>query len=228
MGEEQTGSSEKKGSHREEENSQLEDPYERDRERNAKRKAVEGKEETGFIANKEEIEYGQQQTGIRIEYQLSYQEAIKIVKQIPGYEIASRRARTQIFLLTILIVALMLAYRLTGGTMNLYLCILSIILVAVIGLAPWIRNRSEAKGLVRKGPVELKIYSDKIIEIKGREERHIELNGTAKYRETDRAYMIFPRVGRWMFIPVDRIEQEYRADIQAMLIAGTTPFDGKE
>ena len=71
--------------------------------------------------------------------------------------------------------------------------------------------------------ISLEIYPDNLVVTQNGKERKIELDGSSKYEELKNMILIYPPKGQIVCIPMRCIEPDLVADIEAMIISGTTP-----
>ena len=106
--------------------------------------------------------------------------------------------------------------------------VISALLIAVIWVVPNLIIKSNAKEISRLGDIYVEIYPDEIIIGNNGIEKSIDLDGNSMFAVTDDLYVIIPPKGNMVIIPIRAIEPDFLPDVEAMLMAGTSPISTVE
>ena len=182
--------------------------------------------ESEFIADDDALIYEEQQTGIKLDYQLNFNEILFCLRRFSGLRRENKKVLIETILLALAGAGSFVAYGMNFVVANLILGIACLLLIGLIWIVPQQFLRNYAKTLSKeKKPIYVEVYPDEIVVGNEGKERKIELDGSCKYQEMDHMYLLFPPDGEILVIPMRVIEPDFLPDVQAMLVAGTIPKD---
>lgn len=169
--------------------------------------------------------YEDQQTGIKIDYTLKFEEILSCLKLINANQKKTTGNIIKTVLLIVFGITFFISYFMNYNAMNLIMAVVCTVLTVLIFTVPKMVQRSQAKLFMSNESTYVEIYPDNIVVGKNGKEREIALDGTSEYIEYENLFIIFPPNGELVIIPERSIEPDFLPDVQAMLIAGTEPRD---
>lgn len=181
--------------------------------------------ETELIADDDALIYEEQQTGIKLEYTLKYEEILSCLKLISGSEEKTKSTIIKTVILFILAIGFIIEFAVLHSVMGLVLGILCIIMALAVKFVPSIIMSNTAREITTDKAMYVEVYPDNLVVGKNGVETEIPLDGSCKFKEFQNLFILFPEKGEMLAIPIRAIEPDFLADIQAILTAGTQPQD---
>lgn len=179
--------------------------------------------EAEFVEDDEAMDYEESYPGIKLSYTIKKEEIIECLRYNSDDGVKGARQIMELGLLVVLAVAFLVSFFITGNTLNLILSLVSAALIVLTFVAPIISIRVGAGRMATAKKMDVEIFHDNIVITSGPNEWEIPLNGTVEMTEHENMIMIFIPRDRIFVIPVRAIDPDFLPDVQAMLIAGTTP-----
>lgn len=179
--------------------------------------------EAEFIADDDAEVYEEQYVGIKINYSLKKEEMLSCLKHFFAYKSKSKKNILETVLLGLACLLLFLSFLLNKNVVVLALGTVVFLLIVLIWFIPSLKIRKLSKIAEKDNSIYVEIYPDNIVVGKNGVEREIPLDGKSEYEEHDNMILIFPKKGNVLIIPMRCIEPDFLPDVQAMLVAGTTP-----
>lgn len=178
--------------------------------------------EAQYVEDADAAEYEERYAGIQITYQLTREEVADCLKHAGVYQKAKARAVVETVLCAVLCVFFAVECILSWNPFQLFLSILSGGLIAALwwGYHARIRQHAEESG---NAETTVCIYPDEV-EIGTNGGWTIPLDGTCALEEYNGMLLLHPKADKMVAIPIRSIEPSVLADVQAMLIAGTMPY----
>ncbi len=182
--------------------------------------------EAQYVEDADAAEYEERYAGIQITYQLTREEVEECLKHAGIYQKAKARAVVETVLCAVLCVFFAAECILSWDPFQLFLSILSGGLIAALWWGYYARIRQHA---AESGNAETTVcfYPDEV-EIGGKNGWSIPLDGTCTLEEYNGMLLLYPKSDKIVAIPIRSIEPSVLADVQAMLVAGTTPFQEED
>ncbi len=179
--------------------------------------------ESEFVEDEKAPEYEDRYSGIKFQYALKPEEILACVKHCGISKNFKLFVDVALFLFSILFLVL---YIKTMNVILLFCFIIFAVLLLLWGLNVFhtILKRLQYKRMSGNRKLSLEIYPDSIIVENENRKMEIKLDGSNVFEEYENMFLIYLPRQRVFIIPTRAIEPEFLADIQAMLIAGTTPI----
>mgnify|MGYP001375491346 CR=1 FL=1 len=180
--------------------------------------------EAEFVEDEDAAEYEEQQTGIKLSYQLRTEEVFSCLKRSGFCKTSGRRAVVETILLCAVGILFFVSFFfLSGGYNSLTLGILSFLLIGVIWLVPRQGMKMRARALADGKNIHVSIYPDEVVIGEGAGAWEIPLDGTSEIEEFDNMLVLFAKGDRMLCIPLRSIEPAVLPEVEAMLFAGSRP-----
>ena len=125
-----------------------------------------------------------------------------------------------------ILMAMLFVGIITQNIYYFYLCLLPLLSFFIIWASLLLNVRRISKKVFLNKELTLEIFPDKILICRGKIEQEIALDGSCDYEEYDNLITISSFSGTGVVIPIRAIEPEFRAEVQAMILAGAKPIDG--
>ncbi len=172
------------------------------------------------------VTYQDEVTGIKIKYTLTPDEIKEFVHHSKAYEKCGNVKRTHTVLQSLLFTILISMACISGSLYYVVMSAFPLIALGLMWVIPFLNIKAAANKLYRESPFMAEIFPDKI-EVESRSGRKtLFLNDMCESIESKNMIMIFtPDSGA--VIPLRSVEPELRADIQAIVAAGTSPINKK-
>lgn len=180
--------------------------------------------EAELVADEDAAVYEDVQTGIRINYVLRWREIYRCLKGIGYIKTTGMRAAAETVLLAAAAALSFGNWFTFGSTGALVLAIVCLILIAVVWVVPELGLRSQAKKRADGREFSLEIYPDAITVGQGGDEWEIPLNGEAMCAQYGN-HLVLSYKGKMVILPLRCVEPGVLPEVQAMIMAGTTPRD---
>ena len=184
--------------------------------------------ESEFVEDDEAAVYEEKYPGIKLNYELKTDEIFNCLKNFSEYKRKNKKVIIETVLLSIVFIGFLLSGLLKNDISGYIFSVISVLLIAVIWIVPNLIIKSHAKELSRLGNTYVEIYPDEIIIGNNGIEKNIALNGNSMFAVTDDLYVIIPPKGNMVIIPIRAIEPDFLPDVEAMLMAGTSPISAVE
>lgn len=180
--------------------------------------------ESEFIEDDDAAAYEEKYTGIKLNYVLKANEIFSCLKNFSEYKQKRKKVIVQTIILILLIISFFVSFFKHEETSSIVLGSLCIIMLAVIWVVPDLIIRNHAKQLARGDNICVEIFPDEIVIGNDKSEKTILLDGTCKYVEFNNMFIIFPPKEGMVIIPIRAVEPDFLPDVEAMLLAGTLPY----
>lgn len=184
--------------------------------------------EAEIIIDDEGESYEEEDTGIKIKYSLTSDEIRSFVKRSEIYQRNKKVQKKHTVVQSIFFVLMITFAIIFKSRYYAWLSVYAVVFLVLIWLIPVIGVRRIVKKMFFNEEITAEIFTDKIEIVRGGQKREITLDGSCDYEEYDNMIIISsPCDGLSLIIPIRAIEPEFRAEVQAMLLAGSKS-DNKE
>lgn len=177
--------------------------------------------ESEIIADDDALVYEEQQTGIKLDYILKYDEVLSCLRMTGEEKTITKTTKIKTTIAILLGVSFLVSYFVNYQAINLVLGSICLILALAVFLVPSLVMKNTAKEITSKEPMYVEVYPDNLVVGKNGGEREIPLDGSCQFQEFGNLFMIFPEEGEMIAIPIRAIEPDLLADVEAILTAGT-------
>lgn len=176
-----------------------------------------------IVVDDESEDYEHENTGIKIKYTLKPDEVENFIRQSEGFaKNRKEQKRHTAMQIVILVIMLVLGF-LSTNKYYMLLALFPIVSLAFIWLAPYLGVKRLVRDILEQSDYSVEVFPDKIEVTSGNIEREISLDGSCEYSEFENMIFIFSEKGLDLIIPLRAVEEELKADVQAMIVAGTNP-----
>ncbi len=181
-------------------------------------------DENEIVVDDNPVTYQDEVTGIKVTYTLTPEEIREFVHHSKAYEKCGNIKRTHTVLQSLLFTILVSMAAISGSFYYMIMASFPLIALALMWIIPFFNVRAAANKLFKEGPFMAEIFPDKI-EVESKSgNKTLFLNDMCESVESNNMIMIFtPDSGT--AIPLRSVEPELRADIQAIVAAGTSPLN---
>lgn len=176
-----------------------------------------------IIADDKAEEYEEEVTGIKIKYSLTESEVrnyVKFVKKNNNYQKVKKR---HIFIQVVLLLVLLSISAVTGSVYYMLTGLFPVTAIICMYLVPYMSNNIAVSKMLKENDFTVEIFPDRLEARTKSGVREIFLNNICESTEYNNMIMIFSPEGHGVVIPLRAIEPELRADVQAIIAAGSNP-----
>lgn len=184
--------------------------------------------EAELVTDTEAEEYEEQYTGIKLKYILNREEILSSIKHGKIGNNSRKNLIYHTILLSIVSIFAVLSYAIKGNILNLFIGIAGVIFITVLWIVSERATKRIANSMFSEKTMYVEIYPDNIVVGRDGFEMEIPLDGTSKFEEYDNMFIIYPPKSDILVIPLRTVEPDVIPEIQAMLLAGTTPKENKK
>lgn len=177
--------------------------------------------ESELILDDESEEYEEEATGIKIKYRLTGEEVKKIIKHSESYRRNKEAQKKHTMIQSVVFLAMIILSFVSESKYYIWISIFPLIALFFIWFVPFISIKNAIKKILLEKEITVEIFPDKIDVCKNGTEREISLDGTCECSEYDDLIFISSSEGNNIIIPLRAIESDFRAEVQAMIIAGS-------
>ncbi len=176
-----------------------------------------------IVVDDESEDYEHENTGIKIKYSLKPDEVEDFIQQSEGFA-KNRKEQKKHTVIQVIVFAIMLGLGfLSTNKYYMLLALFPIISLLFIWIAPYVGVKKLVGDILKNNDYSVEIFPDKIEVTSGGIDREIPLDGTCQSSEFENMFFIFSEKGLDLIIPLRAVEEDFKADVQAMLVAGTNP-----
>lgn len=183
-------------------------------------------EEAEIVADDDAEDYEDEETGIKIKYKLNSKEIKSFITHAESYKTNKKAQKKHTIVQGFILMAMLFVGIITQNIYYFYLCLLPLLSFFIIWASLLLNVRRISKKVFLNKELTLEIFPDKILICRGKIEQEIALDGSCDYEEYDNLITISSFSGTGVVIPIRAIEPEFRAEVQAMILAGAKPIDG--
>lgn len=179
--------------------------------------------ESEFVEDNDAEEYEEKYSGIKLSYSLKHEEIISCLKHVGFNKSGGTRQVVELSLLAILVVMFFVMYSATGLRTNLVLAGFAILTMVLILVVPAVSLKIAAEKMTTGRQLEVEIYPDSIEVYSGESKWEIPMDGSSHFEEYGKMLLVYMPEDKIFIIPIRAIEPDFLADVQAMIVAGTSP-----
>lgn len=180
--------------------------------------------ESSFVEDDDAEEYEEKYSGVKLSYAISKDEIISCLKHNGSYRFSNVRFIVETIIFVVLAIAFFILFGLTNNDLNLIAGFISIGIIIAIALVPTIFIRINADKLTSRKKLDVEIFPDEISVSGGSAQWKIKLDGSCKFEEFNDMMLIYLPEDRIFIIPIRAIDPDYLADVNGMIVAGTSPI----
>lgn len=179
--------------------------------------------ESEFVEDDDAAVFEEKYTGIKLNYELKISEIYTCLKNFSDYKRNTKKVVVETILLSIVCVGFLLSGIFRNSVNGYIFSGISLLLIAIVWIIPYLIIRNHAKELAKSGEIYAEIYPDEIVLGYNGLEKNIKLNENCKFAIIDNLYVIIPPRENMIIIPIRSIEPDFLPDVEAMIMAGTSP-----
>ena len=182
-------------------------------------------EEAEIVIDHKAEDYKEEFTGIKIRYNLTYDEIKKFVSKCKEQEVCQKK-QIKHFIIEGTLAALLNTIAWFSESRYFYwMAAIPLIALVLMWAVPVINSRVYARNLLNENEFTVDIFPDRL-EIDSKSgKRTMFLDNTCQSEEYKDMIMIFKANEPGVVIPLRAIDPDFRADVQAIVVAGSTPTD---
>lgn len=185
----------------------------------------EPEEENEIVADDELEEYEEENTGIKIKYTLSPEEVYGVVTRSGDFK-DTLKMQQRHTLLQSAVLGIMIAIAFFLRNPNyLWFAVLPIVTVVLVWLVPFLGMRKIVSNTFYNKPITLEVFPDKIDFTQNGVHREIILDNSYESEEFDNTIVITKGDIISLILPLRAVESDFRAEVQAIILAGIKPKD---
>lgn len=178
--------------------------------------------EAEIVVDDESESYEEEETGIKIKYSLTSSEIRSFIRRSEIYQRNKKSQKKHTIIQSIFFVLMVILAIIFKNPYYVWLSIYAVVFLALIWIIPSIGVRRIVKRMFFNEEITAEIFTDRIEIQRVNQKRDINLDGSCNYEEYDNMIIISsPCDGLSLIIPIRAIEPEFRAEVQAMLLAGS-------
>lgn len=178
-----------------------------------------------FLSDSDDSEeYDESARGIKVKYNLKLNEIKDFIRRSKKYEKSFKVQRKHTIIQSVLFVILVVLACLSGSLSFMALAALPLLALTIMWIIPSINIRVTAQKLIKEDEFSVEIFPNRIeIESKSGSSTLV-LDNMCKSEEYKDSIMIFRPDGTGLVIPLRAIDSDDRADVQAIIVAGSNPL----
>lgn len=179
-----------------------------------------------LVADEDAAEYEEQQTGVRFSFVLRREEFYEALRRQESHSPAYKKKIRWLMLVgAVVVICLILGIAMPeeGGRL-LRVALLGALAGFFVWISPRLRMNGMAKQLTTGEEVNVAVYPDEVAIAVGTNHWNIPLDDTAKMDLTQQLILLHSE-GRSLVIPQRSIDPAIRADVLAILTAGTQKYE---
>lgn len=180
-------------------------------------------DENQIVADDEFEEYEEENTGIKITYKLTPEEIYSVVGKIGNLKDTIKTQQRQTLLhagILGVVVALVLLLR---NPYYFWFASLPVLAIILIWCVPFFGVRKILSKAFNNKPITLEVFPDEIDIIQGGVRKEIILDDSFESEEYDDIIVITKNDVIKLMLPLRAVEPEFRAEVQAIILAGIKP-----
>lgn len=179
--------------------------------------------ESEFVEDDDAEEYEEKYSGIKLSYSLKRDEISSCLKHVGYCRNGSIRQIVELCLLTLLSIMFFVMYSATGAMVNLVLGVASVVVMVLILIMPIVSLNMNAEKMTTGKQLDVEIYPDNVEVYSGQSKWEIPMDGSCQFEEWNKMLLVYMPQEKIFIIPLRAVEPDFLADVQAMIVAGTTP-----
>lgn len=179
--------------------------------------------ESHIVVDDDSEDYEHETTGIKIGYTLKFDEVKNFIEQSEGYAKNRKEQKKHTAMQIVVLVIMLVLGFLSTNRYYLLLSLFPIISLLFIWIAPYLGVKKLARDILTHSDYSVEIFPDKIDVVSDNINREIPLDGSCESSEFENMIFIFSERGLDLIIPLRAVDEDLRAEVQAMVVAGTNP-----
>ena len=179
--------------------------------------------EAEIVVDDEAEDYEEESTGIKIKYKLKPNEVRSFIHNSADFEKNKKSQKKHTFIQCLLFTAMVLLGFVSANKYYWFLALFPLIAILLIWVLPYIAVKKLAIDILKSDEFSVEVFPDKIEVTCFGKVREIPLDGSCESEEFEGLILIFSNSALSLIIPMRSIEPEFKADVQAMILAGTKP-----
>ena len=177
--------------------------------------------EAEIVVDDESEEYEDENTGIKIKYSLKPEEIREFVQNSDGYEKNRKAQKKHTIIQSIVFILMILLGLISGNGYYMLLSLFPLLSLLLIWVIPYVGIRKLIGNVLKNQEFGVEVFPDKIDVISKGGKKEIMLDGSCESEELENMIEIFSCGELALIIPMRAVEPEFKADLQAMIFAGT-------
>lgn len=179
--------------------------------------------ESQIVVDDESEEYEHESTGIKIKYSLKPDEVKNFIEQSEGFAKNRKEQKKHTAMQLVVFVIMLILGFISTNKYYMLLALFPVVSLLFIWIAPYVGVKKLVSDILKNNDYLVEIFPDKIEVSADGVVREIPLDGSCESSEFENMIFIFSEKGLDLIIPLRAAEEDLRAEIQAMVFAGTNP-----
>ncbi len=179
--------------------------------------------EAEIVVDDEVEDYEEESTGVKIKYKLKPNEVRSFIHNSADFEKNKKSQKKHTLIQSVVFATMILLSFFTSSQYYLFLALFPLIAILLIWILPYIAVKKLAIDILKSDEFSVEVFPDKIEVTCFGKVREIPLDGSCESEEFEDLILIFSNGALNLIIPMRSIEPEFKADVQAMILAGTKP-----
>lgn len=180
-------------------------------------------DENQIVADDEFEEYEEENTGIKISYKLTPEEIYSVVGRIGNFKNIVKTQQRQTLVHAGVLGILIAIALLMKNHYYLWFALLPILAVVFIWCVPFFGVKRILSRTFNNRPITLEVFPEEIDIIQNGVKKEINLDDSYESEEYDDIIVITKNDVIKLILPLRAVEPEFRAEIQAIILAGIKP-----
>lgn len=185
--------------------------------------AESSKDENQIVADDEFEEYEEENTGIKISYKLKPEEICSVVGKVGNLKDTVKTQQRQTLLHAGVLGVIVAFVLLMRNPYYLWFALIPLLAIILIWCVPFFGVRRILSKTFNNKPITLEVFPDEIDIIQGGVKREIILDDSFESEEYDDIIVITKNDVIKLMLPLRAVEPEFRAEVQAIILAGIKP-----
>lgn len=180
-------------------------------------------DENQIVADDEFEEYEEENTGIKISYKLKPEEVYSVVRKIGNFKDTVKTQQRQTLIHAGILGIMIAIVLLMRNPYYFWFASLPVLAILLTWCVPFFGIRKILSKAFNNKPITLEVFPDEIDIIQGGVKREINLDDSYESEEYDDIIVITKNDVIKLMLPLRAVEPEFRAEIQAIILAGIKP-----
>ena len=180
-------------------------------------------DENKIVADDEKEDYEDENTGIKISYKLTPEEVYGVITKSGNFQENLKAQQRHTWLQAAALGVIIALVFLIKEPIYLWLALLPVLTVILVWVVPYLGMRKILSGAFNNKQITLEVFPDEIDITQGNVFRKIVLDDSYESEEYDDIIVITKNNIISLMLPLRAVEPEFRAEIQAIILAGIKP-----
>ncbi len=181
------------------------------------------RDENQIVADDEFEEYEEEKTGIKISYKLKPEEVYSVIRRVGNFKDAIKTQQRQTLIHAGILGIMIAIFLIMRNPYYFWFALLPIFAILMIWCVPFFGVRRILSKAFNNKPITLEVFPDEIDIIQGGVKKEIVLDDSYESEEYDDIIVVTKDDIIKLMLPLRAVEPEFRAEVQAIILAGIKP-----